>query len=120
MGLVQGLLQHASDDERNPQTVKVAILDTGFDQDHGSLPYDIDADNYKDFIGGQDDIRRDNTGHGTALARLILEILEDVDLYVARVLRIEDSVDEGIERVGQVSSHHDPPSILVHSHMDTH
>lgn len=96
---VQALL-HAGD---NLQKVKIVVLDTGFSPTHGDLQYDIEPSNYKDFVDGIDEERRDLTGHGTSIARMIIQVIDSVDLYVARVLRSEKSVDESFELVEKVS-----------------
>jgi hypothetical protein len=96
---VHGLLQA----EENLDKVKVAVLDTGFSPEHGNLPYDIDPGKYKDFVDEADDERRDLTGHGTTIARLILHVLDEVDLYVGRVFKSEKTVDESFDLLEKVT-----------------
>ncbi len=70
-----------------PRKVKVAVIDTGFSPKWGNLPWDIQKGNYRDFVDGMDDDNRDDSGHGTYLARLVVKILPKVDLHIARVQR---------------------------------
>lgn len=98
MDMLQGILL-AKDTPRN---VRIAILDTGFSPRWGDLYWDIAPGNYKDFIDEQDDDRQDTTGHGTTLARLVLEIQEKAELYVARVFRDEKLAEDTFEKVGKV------------------
>ena len=95
---VQGLLQG----DGSPQRVKVVILDTGFSAAHGDLQFDIESGNYRDFVDGADDERRDLTGHGTTIARLISHVLDEIDLYVARVYRTEKTTDDSFELLEKV------------------
>ena len=90
MEKVQEILQPGWGEEDSTRNSKIAVIDTGFSQRHG-VSYDISPGNYKDFVDGQDDQQRDDsqTGHGTTLVRLILEITDKVDLYVARVYEKE-------------------------------
>lgn len=98
MDTLQGLLLAKG----NPQNVRIAIIDTGFSQEWGNLDWDIAPGNYKDFIDGQDHERRDNTGHGTTVAKLILEVQERAELYVARVFEDEKLTDNTFEKVEKV------------------
>lgn len=86
----------------NPQRIKVVILDTGFSATHGDLQFDIEPENYKDFVDGADEERRDLTGHGTTIARLIIHILDEVDLYVARIYSSEKAIDDSFELLEKV------------------
>jgi hypothetical protein len=96
---VQGLLQDA---DGNSQRSKVVILDTGFSAAHGDLQFDIEPGNYRDFVDGADGEPRDLTGHGTTIARLILHVLNEVDLYVGRIYRNEKTADDSFELLERV------------------
>jgi hypothetical protein len=65
------------------ERVRIAILDSGLDESHPSY-WQVKKD-YEDFIGKQNDRGVDNTGHGTNGFHLILKIIPEVDIYVARV-----------------------------------
>ncbi|KXX82512.1 Alkaline protease [Madurella mycetomatis] len=95
MDILQGLLLAKG----NPQNVRIAIVDTGFSQEWGNLDWGIAPGNYKDFIDGQDHERRDNTGHGTDVAKLVLEVQERAELYVARVFEDERLTDNTFQKV---------------------
>ncbi|KAG7290048.1 hypothetical protein NEMBOFW57_000040 [Staphylotrichum longicolle] len=57
------------------------LVKTNYDNTH------VKQGNYRDFVDALDDDRRDDTGHGTYLARLICKIMPKVELYAARVLK---------------------------------
>jgi hypothetical protein len=71
--------------------VKIAVLDTGMDTDHGSLQAhedQIQARYNGTGIGPPDDIT-DRLGHGTHVAGIILQYCPHAELYIAKI------VDEG-------------------------
>ncbi|KAH7311135.1 hypothetical protein BKA65DRAFT_575201 [Rhexocercosporidium sp. MPI-PUGE-AT-0058] len=74
--------------------VKVAILDTGIQES-----YEERIVEYKDFVTNDDDNLQDNTGHGSNIARLILNVFNKAQVYVARVFK-EDKLanEEEIEK----------------------
>ncbi len=82
----------------------MAVVDTGFSPTWGNLPWNIQQGNYKDFVDEADDDRRDDTGHGTWLARLICKIMPKVELHVARVLRTGLLNEESCELVEKAST----------------
>ena len=84
--------------------VRVAVIDTGFSPRWGAIPWNIRKGNYKDFVDARDDDRRDDTGHGTYLARLICKIMPKVELYAARVLKNGLLSEESCELVENVST----------------
>ncbi|KAL8365506.1 hypothetical protein RB595_004360 [Gaeumannomyces hyphopodioides] len=67
------------------QPVRIAVLDTGLDLGHDSIPAEriIQKRNWVD-PGRQDDIR-DHDGHGTFVAGLLLKYAPDAELYVGKV-----------------------------------
>jgi len=70
--------------------VRIVILDTGIDCTH---PYWNGIKNYMNFVldGNQRGI--DETGHGTTGVHLILKILPEADIFVARVFKEENADD---------------------------
>lgn len=79
---------HAKAAERdaryNASRVKIAIIDTGVAND---MFIKSEKGWYKDFVDGDDDMRRDGPGHGTTTVKLIFKALEDPLIYVARAFR---------------------------------
>lgn len=67
--------------------VRVAILDTGVDVTHDDLhsPWIDGQIVYQNFVGTRSDIPQDDDGHGTHVTSILLQMAENVDIYVARV-----------------------------------
>lgn len=68
---------------REPQRIKVAILDTGADANHQDF-LGKPIMEYKSFLNGGD-ARVDPSGHGTHIAGIILDLTSNVELYIAQV-----------------------------------
>ena len=89
--------------------VKIAILDTGIDDDHPYVKsrWNASRNNYCNFVvDGADQFKpRDDDGHGTHCAGLILRFAPGVSLYVARITSSKEHIQEDNElplRVAQV------------------
>ncbi|KAJ5387336.1 hypothetical protein N7509_009877 [Penicillium cosmopolitanum] len=67
---------------REPERIKVAIIDTGFDINHPRLNGENRIKEYKSFNGG--DVTVDTSGHGTHIAGILLELTSNVDLYIEK------------------------------------
>ncbi|KHO11789.1 FMN-dependent alpha-hydroxy acid dehydrogenase, active site protein [Metarhizium robertsii ARSEF 23] len=67
--------------------VRVAILDTGVDVTHDNLygPWTKGQIFYQNFVGMPSNIPEDSDGHGTHITSILLQMAENVDIYVARV-----------------------------------
>jgi len=85
----------------------VAILDTGYDRHHGliveaqrRLPHDAGIV-FKDFVGTSKK-PIDKSGHGTLVAYLLLEITQNVDIWMARVYEGNEGTPESAGRVAKV------------------
>ncbi|KAK1483655.1 extracellular alkaline serine protease [Colletotrichum costaricense] len=65
------------------QKTRIAVIDTGIDKDD---PNAEEVLGYKDFIDGDDGMKMDDTGHGTAIVDLIYRVYEPAEIFVARVL----------------------------------
>ncbi len=67
------------------ERIKVAILDTGIDYSHSDVQKQRDriAD-CKSFTGGE--ARVDNSGHGTHIAGTLLDLTNNTDLYIGKVI----------------------------------
>ena len=82
--------------DEHSKLVKVAILDTGvqepyYQNDQSSTKSIKD---YKDFVSGDHNIRRDSTGHGTSCVRLLQKVYEHAEIYVGRVFKTKDATPE--------------------------
>ncbi|KAF3000401.1 hypothetical protein E8E14_001268 [Neopestalotiopsis sp. 37M] len=62
---------------------RVAILDTGVHEDLNES--DGLVTDYKDFVGNDDQVWKDNVGHGTNAVRLTKKVYNMAKVYVARV-----------------------------------
>jgi hypothetical protein len=71
------------------QHFKVAVLDTGVDGTHPSIRGMI-AD-YKSFV--DEDAMSDQSGHGTHIAGVIIDLTTNVDLYIGKVIASHKSED---------------------------
>lgn len=78
--------------QAHSQKTRIAVIDTGIDKDD---PNAEEVSDYRDFIDGNDGIKVDDTGHGTAIIDLIYRVYEPAEIFVARVL----STPERNERI---------------------
>lgn len=92
----------------NGRRVNVAILDTGIDMTHTDI--DACSERIKDVRswvdgknGAEDWDGGDDSGHGTHIAGLILDLAPNVDIYVARVTKSRRLKNP--EQVAEVSIH---------------
>ncbi|KAK1706678.1 peptidase S8/S53 domain-containing protein, partial [Colletotrichum lupini] len=69
--------------ETQSQKARIAVIDTGIDKDY---PNAEEISDYRDFIDGNDGMKVDDTGHGTAIVDLIYRVYEPAEIFVARVL----------------------------------
>jgi hypothetical protein len=67
--------------------IRMAVLDTGVDVTHDLLrgPWRKHQLMYRDFVGPETDIHRDEHGHGTQVTSILPKVAPSVDVYVARV-----------------------------------
>lgn len=72
--------------------VKIAILGTGIDRTHGELraQWNKRIKWAKSWINGEAS-GRDSCGHGTYGASLLMKVAPEADIYVARVVKENDS-----------------------------
>jgi hypothetical protein len=82
---VLGAMDNETDTEHKP--VRIAVLDTGIDQND---PYADAITDYKDFVDGNNSIKKDNTGHGTNSVKLIFKVFNNAEIYVARIFENRD------------------------------
>jgi subtilisin family serine protease len=68
---------------REPQRIKVAVLDTGADANHPDF-LGKPIMEYKSFLNGGN-ARVDPSGHGTHIAGIVLDLASNVELYIAQV-----------------------------------
>ncbi|KAL7930206.1 hypothetical protein V8C35DRAFT_313804 [Trichoderma chlorosporum] len=72
---------------RSSSRVRIAILDTGCDDDSPFFHLSSNVSRlkgWKDYVGGSEE-RLDKHGHGTHLASLIMDIAIDAEVYIARI-----------------------------------
>ncbi len=96
--------------------VRIAILDTGCDL---TLKFFQRANCFKawcDFAAGpQSETEVDEDGHGTFMARLMVQIVPGCELYIARVAQTRQRLEcneQGVADVSSVHSIHVPPALL--------
>lgn len=72
--------------------VKVALLDTGIDLKHADFSYEYPSGRIKSVRswvdgneGSENQDGGDESGHGTFIASLLLSLVPNIDLYVARI-----------------------------------
>ncbi|KAL8366654.1 hypothetical protein RB595_010493 [Gaeumannomyces hyphopodioides] len=85
------ILKARDEDEDTYEKVKIAVLDTGVHPNHVEADY---IKGYKDFVSGEDGVKRDNTGHGTTSIRLILDMCESADVYALRIFERDTAAKE--------------------------
>jgi subtilisin family serine protease len=106
--------------------IKVAILDTGIDMNHPLVLgewYNAGTNEhgrirgFKDFV--QDDNPRDDSGHGTHIAGIILDLSSNTHVYVGRVVKSQKHLKSGHntfrQRIVEVRDRHpcSPYSLLI-------
>ncbi|KAG7044340.1 extracellular alkaline serine protease [Colletotrichum scovillei] len=82
---INDVLEIRSQNE-TPKTA-IAVIDTGIDMNDRNAE---EIWGYRDFIDGHDEIKVDDTGHGTAIIDLIYRVYEPAKIFVARVLSTEE------------------------------
>lgn len=81
--------------------VRVAVIDTGI---NGSDIYAKHIRDYRDFVTNKDDIKQDNTGHGTNSVKLVYKVCADAEVYVARVFEYDEADDDTQDLMLKVSN----------------
>jgi hypothetical protein len=95
------------------QRVKIAVLDTSIDHEHPffqddkRLPRIVAKEsffNIQDPESVKDSPRdtKDTHGHGTHIAGILLQVAPDADLYIGRVVRGDDSIQDDALRISKV------------------
>ncbi|KAK2744437.1 hypothetical protein FQN55_006764 [Onygenales sp. PD_40] len=88
---------------REPRPIRIAILDTGLER---SIPFFCETrrstqiKHWKDFTSGEEE-PSDNHGHGTLMARLVMETAPLADVYIARVAESTAKLDDSKPHIAQ-------------------
>ncbi|RAH79509.1 subtilisin-like protein [Aspergillus japonicus CBS 114.51] len=82
------------------QPIKVAIIDTGVDE---NLTQSIKG--YKDFVTGQEEHLQDSTGHGTSAIYLVQKVYHMAEIYVARVFQTSQATANTLALMAQAIRH---------------
>ncbi|TDZ16274.1 Subtilisin Carlsberg [Colletotrichum orbiculare MAFF 240422] len=99
--------QYLHEEDRIPEVVpvRVAILDTGL---NSKLPFFCNEPSrlkkivaYEDFVGGTTDLKHmiDTNGHGSFMARLLMEVAPHAEVYVARVAADSKSLSKSSRNI---------------------
>jgi subtilisin family serine protease len=132
-------VENAKIDKNNPlqPRVRVTVIDTGIDPHHDYIKkrkwnLDPQVERFRDFVEPVlDDERKDGKGnpfhkpidkdgHGTFIAGILLQLVPDIDLRVARIgvnrdgIRKDSNLPSKVSQVSQVngSAQHKTPSSL--------
>lgn len=91
------------------QPTKIAVLDTGLDFEHPDLIFNPErrqrVRTQKDFTGEENSKGKENqrvfdeTGHGTHVAGLLLDLAPDSELYMAKIAAQDPSPNRFIAEV---------------------
>lgn len=84
------------------EDVRIAVLDTGIRE---KSPYREFIKGYKDFVDKGDESDIDNTLHGTNAVDLIFKLLDEADIYVARVFNWSHSTSETTSLMAEVRNY---------------
>jgi len=84
--------------------VRIAILDTGIDLSHPRLKGRIAKDDCRNFVGDPVEIR-DEVGHGTHVASLLLKTATTARVFAARVFRTREADDNTCEGIAKAIFH---------------
>lgn len=94
-----------------PERIRIAILDTGVDSENKMIrdslkPHlitkQIRIKERKSWVGS-DEQYQDICGHGTHVARLLLRIAPEAELYIAKISDQVDGGPESLQRIADVS-----------------
>lgn len=88
--------------------IKVAILDTGLDMNHINVEARVERiKDVRSWLHGsegvQDKFGGDESGHGTHVANIFLDMSPDCDVYIARIARIDPESPQRIAKVTRAS-----------------
>ncbi|KAJ4113967.1 hypothetical protein NW760_000858 [Fusarium oxysporum] len=80
-----------SETDQTYKQVRVAVIDTGI---NGNDSYAKHIRGYRDFVTNKDELKQDNTGHGTNSVKLIFKVYAEAEVYVARVFESDEANDD--------------------------
>lgn len=93
------------EEQEDPKRVRIAILDTGFRQGNDyQLEAAVEAGRVvlqKDFTSNSEDCD-DYHGHGTHVARLVLQFAPEAEIYIAKVSKSQSLEHTKIDQLAQV------------------
>jgi hypothetical protein len=88
------------------EKIRIAIIDSGIDDNDTIIDTAIEERRIKacqGFMNGVDDYK-DCYGHGTHVARLLLELAPQAELYIAKVSNGKSINPPDLNRISEVSS----------------
>jgi subtilisin family serine protease len=107
-----GMIHGLSDDCAEPREtwmrnkIRIASIDTGIDKDDDIIIQTaLECDSIKEccsFTGNGEDVQ-DSHGHGTHIARLLLDIAPAAELYVAKVSDGQTLYPSSLSRIAEVT-----------------
>ena len=96
--------------------VRIAILDTGCDLTLKSFQAAKCFKGWRDFaVEPPSETEVDEYGHGTFMARLVMQMVPGCELYIARVAQTRQQLEcneEGVAKVSNLHSIHTPSALL--------
>jgi hypothetical protein len=96
--------------------IRIAILDTGCDLTLKSFQAAKCFKGWRDFaVEPPSETEVDEYGHGTFMARLVMQMVPGCELYIARVAQTRQQLEcneEGVAKVSNLHSIHTPSALL--------
>lgn len=96
--------------------IRIAVLDTGYDPTNMFFRHPSQRDRlagrWNDFVAVSGP-PVDDSGHGSKVLSIIMQLAPDADVYVGRITSSLDSMPDWSERLQAVSSYRNPSPKLM-------